>query len=255
MQTNKPFIKHLYKLLFVSLLLPSFSSAQSNFLRGFVVTLNNDTVGGYIDYQKWDNNPRQIFYKRDANAIPVKYTLKDISFFAVEDSSPVLYKKYVIRISMDNTDLNHIQYGRDSSYRMDTVFLKISQMGKNVQLFSYDDNIKTRFYTAEHLQDQPEELACRIYYKDGLASGRTVTESTYRQQLYALALQYNVADEGLKTAIERSEYKEDDLAKITAKINRISPNDLTVNHRKHSKKGKLAIILILFVVIGYLRFG
>ncbi|CAN5187654.1 hypothetical protein BH09BAC6_BH09BAC6_19390 [soil metagenome] len=244
-------MKHLYKLLLIPLLLPLISPAQSNFQRGFVVTLNNDTVGGYLDYQKWDNNPRQIFYKRDANAKPVKYTLKDISFFAVEDSSPVLYKKYAIRISMDNTDLNHIQYGRDSSYVMDTVFLKISQMGKNVQLFSYDDNIKTRFYTAEHLQDQPEELGYRIYYKDGLASGRTVTESTYRKQLYALALKYNVADEELKNDIERTEYKEDDLAKITAKINKISPNDPTANHPKRSKHGKLALMLAGFVVIAY----
>jgi len=31
---------------------------------GYIITLKNDTVNGYIDYKNWDKNPDKILFKK-----------------------------------------------------------------------------------------------------------------------------------------------------------------------------------------------
>jgi hypothetical protein len=122
---------NLNKLLFLILLAPFFSAAQDNYQPGVVVNLQGDTLRGLINYSEWDNNPSSISFKPDQKSGPLKFTANDIKYFSVDVGHLAAYIKYIGPILTDNTDINHLSVGRDSSFREDTVFLKILQQGKN----------------------------------------------------------------------------------------------------------------------------
>jgi hypothetical protein len=214
------------------IILPASSYAQSNYQQGYVVTLKDDTLQGYIDNKDWDSNPTAINFKTaitDRN--PQKFTVKNISFFSVGGLS---FEKYTGPISTDITNINKLSEGRDTSFRIDTVFLQILQKGKNVAFYSYSDDIRTRFYIGEKPDYIPVELVYRIYYDNNGASGsRTVNENTYLKQLFAMANKYRVLDDDLERVIQKANYLKDDLMSIVSRINDISKSEYEKSYVDH----------------------
>jgi hypothetical protein len=227
-----------YKLLFALFLFPLFSIAQSNYKPGYAVTLKGDTLHGFIDYRGWDANPTTISFKTAiGDNKPRKLTMADISVFNVDGVTS--YKKYICPISMDETNTSKLGTARDTSYKIDTVFLQILQKGKNVALYAYTDGLKTRFFIGEAPDYIPMELEYRIYDDTGLAThkeGNTVIESTYLKQLFALANKYNVLDDALERTLQSANYAEPDLLAIVSKINIISKSEYA---KKYAGRGKL----------------
>src|SRR5579862_2109683 len=141
-------MKYFNKLFILIFLLPIVSIAQSNYKPGYVVDLKGDTIRGFIDLQEWDSSPTAISFKPVISAPkPQKLTVSDITFFNVDGLA--IYKKYTSSISTDETNIAHLGTSRDTSYRVAPVFLKILQKGKNVALYQYTDDLKTRFYIGE----------------------------------------------------------------------------------------------------------
>ncbi|MBV8390239.1 MAG: hypothetical protein JO080_10605 [Mucilaginibacter sp.] len=222
-------MRNFYKTLLAAFLLPALSYAQSNYKPGYVVNLKGDTLKGFIDYREWEANPDAIDFKSLlTDKESKKLTPSDISWFNIIGLDA--YKRYSGRISMDATEKDHVGNSRDTSYRDATVFLRILQKGKNLVLYSYTDNVKTRFYTGETPEYTPVELAYRLYYNysndrvDG-QKGVTVNENTYMKQLFALANKYEALNEALQRDIERANYTEDNIADIVSKINKISKTE------------------------------
>jgi hypothetical protein len=226
-----------YKLLFLLFLLPLFTLAQSNYKPGYVVTLKGDTLHGFIDYKGWDSNPTAISFKPAINdGKPKVMNISNISFFSIEGVAA--YKKYTGPISMDATNTAHLETFRDTSYRIDTVFLQVLQKGKNVALYAYTDGLKTRFYIGEAPGYTPVELVYRIYEDTGPASnkeGNTVTENTYLKQLFALANKYNALDNNLTRTLQSANYSEPDLLLVVSKINQISRSEYVKKYAERSK--------------------
>jgi hypothetical protein len=206
-------------------LLPLFSTAQSDYKTGYVVTLKGDTLRGFIDFQGWDSNPAAISFERAIGA-PTKqtFTVNDISLFNI--TGLAVYKKFTCSISMDITEPSHIAEGRDTSFKVETVFLKVLQNGKNLALYSYADNLKTRFYIGEAPGYTPTELIYRLYFDLAATNiaGRTVNENTYQKQLFALAIKYNALNDKLTALLENSfaSYSKGYLLPIISGINNIS---------------------------------
>jgi hypothetical protein len=57
--------------------------AQANFLKGFVVTLQGDTLKGYVNDRQWDISPTSIEFKKETNEREQTFGLKDIVSFEV----------------------------------------------------------------------------------------------------------------------------------------------------------------------------
>jgi hypothetical protein len=225
-------------LLLAFFLFPLFSFAQSNYKPGYVVALKGDTLHGFIDYRGWDANPMTVSFKSTVgDNKPQKLTMGDISFFCIDGVAS--YKKYICSISMDETNTSKLGTARDTSYKIDTVFLQILQKGKNVTLYSYTDGLKTRFYIGEAPGYTPTELIYRIYDDTGIAAhkeGNTVIENTYLKQLFALANKYNVLDNDLERTLQSANYAEPDMLAIVSKINSISKSEYV---KKYADRGKL----------------
>jgi hypothetical protein len=209
-------MKYFYFLLSLILFTPYLSSAQSNYKPGYVVTLNGDTVKGYIDYREWGKTPETIIFKNNLNSPAESFTPKNAMAFAVTGLE--YFRRFTVRISQDQVTLANIRQGVDTSYIISDVFLHAFITGSKVSLFSYTDNIKTRYYILDAQESQPRELVYRVFY-NAENSGYVQTQNRYRDQLEYLAKKYNTINKTLDNEISTAEYSEDEMIKIVRMIN------------------------------------
>jgi hypothetical protein len=245
-------MSHFRMLLCFMFLLPACSFAQSYF-PGYAVKNNGDTLKGYINYKRWEYNPKVIEFKPEADMQARKLSFNDISYFSIDIGYPLDFKKYAGTISMDDINVNNVTTLRDTSYKIDTVFLKILRKGKNITLFSYDDALKTRFFVADG-QSDPVELVYRLYLKNDEHDGNnTINEETYKKQLVALAEKYDKMSDALRVDINHANYAEMYLVPITNKINGYTGKDVTKgNNLGTPPKTKLVLMSAIFLVVAYL---
>jgi len=223
-------MKYLYHLAILFIALPLFTNAQSNYKPGYVITTTGDTLRGLIDYQDWEGNPKLFRFKTNPTADAQRLTIANTSY--VEISQLDAYQKYRVDISTDNTDIQHLETFRDTSFRTDTVFLKIMQKGRNVTLYSYTDHLKTRFFVKTNATPQaPYELIYRIYHTDY----KTFNDNTYVKQLFELAAQFKNNNETAATTIEHAEYKKEDILKAVSAINNITAAEYQLKYKDKTR--------------------
>lgn len=221
-------MKHFTKFLFIALLAPLISNAQSNYKPGYVVKLNGDTVKGFIDYREWEFNPDAISFKQSVADAAKTYGVHDIKYFSVDGlDSFVLYSGL---ITADSTDPNKVTQledkERDTSVKQATVFLRVLEKGNRLALYSYRDELKTRYFIGENPAYAPRELIFR-YVRFG-------AENTFRKQLSAEAYKYNELNDKLEVYIAKADYTLDDILDIVNKINHITNADYKKSHYKGS---------------------
>lgn len=199
------------------LLLPLFSFAQSNFKPGYVVGLKGDTLKGSIDYKEWEHNPKQFTFKSSAGVLQ-QFTVQKSKAFAVTGFE--YYEKYIVRVSQDTINATQLHSTLDTIYQVDTVFLHTMVKGRYFSLYSYRDNIKTRYYILEPGDAQPQELSYHAYI-DQDASVKYVNR--YRVQLENVAQKNNVNNSKLAGMLSDARYSDHDLLAIAATINGSDP--------------------------------
>ena len=209
-------MKYLQTLLLSIFLAPLLTNAQSNYKPGYVVKLNGDTVKGFIDYKEWDKNPKNISFKSLNESNSENFTVGGITAFGISNAE--YFKRFNVAISQGEVEMTSIKTSADTTYITDNVFLRILTSGNNVTLFSYRDNIKTRYYILDNTADKPAELIYRVYYSpDNLTYVQT--DNTYRVQLQTLAQKYNVNTPRMQVDLSTAQYSESDLVKIVQVIN------------------------------------
>ncbi|MBS1522191.1 MAG: hypothetical protein JST50_14410 [Bacteroidetes bacterium] len=209
-------MKYLY--LFAFFLSASLSSfAQSNYKPGYVVNLKNDTLKGFIDYKEWEINPKTFSFKSNLNQSQHQsFSVEDANGFGITGAEH--FQKFIFTKTIASNNINKISTHLDTSRIRDTSFMKILVKGKNVSLYEFTDQTKTRFYIQSGQKYQPEELEFYIYYtnEDQITYQRLYP---FRSQLQDLADTYNVKDPKLLTKIKYANYNDDDIQNIIELIN------------------------------------
>ena len=242
-------------LLFMYLLCPYCLAAQQ-YYNAKIITNTGDTTTGYIKYKAWEYNPYSIKFKLEPDSKPISYSVKDLKGFIVDIGLPLIFRRYVGPISMNDININTITTARDTSFKVDSVFLKTLRMGK-VSLYVYDDLLKTRLFISDN-QSTPVELQYRLYMKDDTRGNgsNTINEDIFKKQLAALAEKYGRMDDKMRVDIDRSAYTEAAIATLVDKINGYTGPDPSVGNSLASPpKTKLAIMLAIFAVVAYLTFS
>jgi len=217
-------MKVFYHLFSLAFFLPFLALAQSNYKPGYVVTLKGDTLRGFIEYHEWNSNPESISFKKVLSEKPQKYTPVEIQYFGIDDLA--MYKRYSGPISTDVVNTDHLTTGKDTSFRLGVVFLKILQKGNNLALYSYNDDFKTRYFIADAPTFSPKELIYHIYEgNDASGIAKTFLDETYLKQLNTLAIKYNMLSDDLTHLLQKADYQRPSLMLIVSKINNISNED------------------------------
>lgn len=210
-------MKSIYIFLFAIFFIFSSAHSQSNYKAGYVVSLKGDTTRGYINYKEWDNNPRSISFKKEINqGSPEIFTVKSVNAFAI--SGQVYYERYAVSVSTDPVDITSMTVKLDTSYKIDTVFLKVLTKGHYVNLYSLKDNIKPRFYLLENGQSQPYELIFHAFYRQDESSAIQYVKR-FHTQLLNLMQKNEINNDQINRKISDGNYSETDLTAIVQSIN------------------------------------
>jgi hypothetical protein len=208
-------MKYFYSLIILSFFGTSFLHAQSNFKPGYVVNAANDTLKGFVDYREWGANPETIFFKKDLSSKMQEYTPANANAFAVTGLE--YYEKFVVQVSQSGPNEEARASEIDTTYIVDTVFLKPIIKGKYINLYKYTDKIKTRYYVLNNISHGVDELKYYSYFNGETSTMVDVT--SYRRQLFRIVANQQAVSEKLTSVINRCKYNEDDLVRVFLAIN------------------------------------
>ncbi|MCF0057045.1 hypothetical protein [Dyadobacter sp. CY356] len=155
--------------------------AQNKFEPGYIVDTQKDTLSGYIEYQEWPENPKEIFFKSKMESEVKKYSPKDISTFYVHE------KKYVKAGVLADESGKAIKVSPEFPFHPileDTVFLLELVPGVKSLYYLKDSKGKDHFYI---FKDGQMEWLIYQFYKGGNVQGVDATyisNQTYKAQLY-----------------------------------------------------------------------
>ncbi len=200
----------------ILLLLPAtlLTYAQSNYKEGTVITNNNAKLNGFINYREWHKNPDKIQFKKNLKDATVQsFTPDSIAGFSITGYES--YVRYTVWVSTGEVLFQSLKDRIDTAAITKTVFLKLIGKGDRIDLYSYADEIKVRFYILDKRQTIPNELVYRKY----ISNGREITQALYRQQLAVLAQNYGLLDGAVDESISLAAYSGKDIRKIISKIN------------------------------------
>lgn len=208
-------------LLILTLFAGSAGNCQKNLQPAYVVDNKNDTINGFINYREWYKNPERILFTQSKNTALQKFTINDVSSFSITGKEQ--YRRYNVNISMSENIIGNMEVG-DTASKNDFVWLKILLAGKNVQLFSYIDNIKTRLYILSSDESVPVELKNTEY----LSADKLISENEYKNILRANAKKYAPGNVELYAKISALGFYKDDILNICYTINGIDKDDIKV---------------------------
>lgn len=203
-------------LFFLLFAMPAIGISQTNFQKGYIVTNTKDTLKGYVDYREGLKTPTSFVFKTDLQSTPKRYTVEDCAACHIDEM--VSYQRFLVDISLGSVDISAISTVADTASKRDTVFLEVLQAGPNVTLYSYVDQIKTRFYILDKGDEIPSELVMQLYFKEG-QSGRLVTNQRYARQLFSLMKKYDKSTVAIEKNLGLVRYKEDELVNMVSLIN------------------------------------
>ena len=84
-------------LLFFSVLLFEVAFSQENYLSGYVLTLNGDTLKGYVDYRGWEKNKGVVLFKKELSDSKIVYAPLEIKGFGVNGEN---YESAIVKSEM-----------------------------------------------------------------------------------------------------------------------------------------------------------
>lgn len=205
-------MKFFRALLLVAAFFPLFAKAQTNFKPGYVVTLKGDTVKGSVDYKEWNKTPIEIRFKPDNSNTVTNYAPANVLAFGVTNN--VHYRSFLVPISKSEETFSRLSNGVDTTFATENAFLKIITQGKNVTLYTYNDN-KLILFVGPGIAT-PTPLTRYIYIND---DNKEVNVDIYKQQLEKLATTYQPANTRLKRDVAASGYFLNDIKKYILVIN------------------------------------
>ena len=207
-----PFIK---RTLVLIAFMPLTLLAQKKFKVAILTNLENQTDTVFIQGQNWSTNPKTLPY------FSADYTNKGTATVANTSNITVgterVFERAIIKKSMDKVEYPDLAKRLDSTSMIDTVFLELIVKGQHVNLYSYADQIKTRFYIKD-LNEKYQELTFRKFYSAAI-NFKIETHNIFRDQLKLLTSQLNIADPKTLQKIDNANYTLKDLKEIIMLIN------------------------------------
>lgn len=218
--------------LLLALIVSASAYPQSNFKKGYIITLQGDTLQGYVNYKEWTRTPTHFTFKNAVTEKAIRdYTVHDIQKLVIEGYES--YERFAVSLSMNEVDFNRFDAASNTLVKVDTVFLKMLAQGSSINLYRYRDKLKERFYVLVPPAATPVELNRTIEVE-----GRSIRDvHTYRQQLDQLASVYPTYTSQLKALIASTSYSEAGLIKIVNQINDVSETEAVAGKRNY-KRGR-----------------
>lgn len=186
-KTSKQFNCYIL-VVFLSFIFTNLIIAQGkNYVPGFIITNQQDTIQGFINNKGWDKNPKNIDFKNLKGKI-TPYSANEIRSFQIKNG--VLFESYLVTYDIASIKVNEIDYDTAEELITNTVFLRAEVLGPVSLYYFKDDTRKTHLFLKTEGEEVPYELIFRRRFKEFTARTmsevgglRMVTEKKYITQL------------------------------------------------------------------------
>ncbi len=148
--------------LFLLILQPVFS--QENFVPGYLIRLNGDTLRGFVDYRNWSSNPDQIFFRQSPGAPKSAFTPLSILGFSVLDED---YTGAIVETEISSANINNFGHERELQIQTDTTFLQIMVKGAKSISYYRTSTGKEQFYVRQGPSWELLVYKKYLQYQDG----------------------------------------------------------------------------------------
>ena len=192
-------------LTFIGIVLLQTAFCQENYLPGYIIRLNGDTIKGFIDYRNWETNPDKISFKEKLSSDKAVYTANDIMQFNVKDES---YESALIETEVSPEKLNELETNNTLNFESEVAFLQTMIKGSK-SLYYYKSKMgKDQFYIKH---DTGYELLTYKKYLVSQNGGSAVAEN--KKYLGQLSL-YLSDCLIIQTKLKNTEYNKATLLKL-----------------------------------------
>ncbi len=192
-------------LLFIGILFTCLIYSQEDYLPGFVIKNNGDTLKGFVDYRNWGVNPDKIDFRSTVNSGSTTFNPTEVKGFSVKDE---IYLSGIVEV--ENTPVEEIRLDYDSkpNISVETVFLQTLFKGVKGLYYYRNNNGRENFYVNK---DGGFEL---LVYKKYLVRQGTTSSIRERNDFIGQLILYFVDCPAIRTKIESTSYAQRALIKI-----------------------------------------
>lgn len=191
------------------LLVAIFSSqlviSQENYLPGYVINNEKDTLYGFVDYRNWSVNPSQIMFKLEINDKPALLKPVDIIEFKVDKE---IYVSGIINAEVSSLQTDKLNENPQLEISVDTIFLQTLFEGPKSLYYYKSDSGRENFYVRKN--DTFDLLVYKKYLKQQDSKSLIIENKKYIGQL----ILYFNEGENMNTKIKNTLYNQNSLISL-----------------------------------------
>ncbi len=192
------------------LFINAFAIAQKNYIKGVIITNDNDTIHGTINYLNWDKNPDAVQFVKEGTTEEISYKPIQIKAFIVATD---YYESAIVAIDNSTKQLEHLSHSPDPVMVKDTVFLSAYVIGKVGLYYFKDKTDRKHFFIKKN--NLMQELINNYFYFYNEGIDELIKSEKYKRQLIM-----EMDDcEGIIDDIKKLTYTSVELSRLFKKYN------------------------------------
>lgn len=198
------------------------ANAQADYLPGQIVTLEGDTIPGFIEYHEWSVTPESIRFKMNKTSDYVEHSPLTINAFIVAN---YVYRSMEVNVtemhrSTATMDYNNIPF---SEKKQQFLLLVIES---NISLYQTFDNLDIDRYYIDTPESEIDELIYFKYYITVKGDRSIATNEKYKGQLI-----YHLRQcEGIDKEIQKTDYNVNELVNLIEYYTKCTSNTIVYKH-------------------------
>ncbi len=122
--------------------------AQENFVPGYIITLDGDSLKGQVDYRDWRITQKSVSFKTNSNSGQKDYFPIEIKGFGVQNEH---FISEITDLEVSPTKAEELTTEITPNYRRDTVFLEVLYRGDKNLYLHVSDKSKLNFFIKNEL--------------------------------------------------------------------------------------------------------
>ncbi len=204
MRINKSIVRLTFLILVILIFQNSF--CQKNYLPGYIIKLNGDTLHGFIDYKNWEKNPNKMLFQERIGDEKIIFTPTDIKSFSVKDE---IYVSAIIKSEVSPNHTDKMNFNPELKLISDTTFLQTMIQGTKSLYYYKNRNANENFYIKQN--DEFDLLKQKKYLVKDINGRNLLTEN--RKYIGQLRIYLNDCP-SIQSKLMRTKYNKQSLEQL-----------------------------------------